>query len=110
LVIEDNADVAESLRVVLELQGHTVAVAATGGEGVERARELRPDVVLCDLGLPGMDGYEVARALRAEPSLTGTSLVALTGYAQPEDVERGRHAGFDRHLVKPVDPAELARI
>jgi CheY-like chemotaxis protein len=101
LVIEDNADSAQSLREVLELGENTVEVACSGAEGLEKARAFGPDVVLCDIGLPGMDGYEVARAMRADPSLARTKVVALTGYAPPEDVARSREAGFDAHLVKP---------
>lgn len=110
LVIEDNVDVAESLKELLQILGHEAEVAGTGTRGLEMARELCPDVVLCDLGLPGIDGFDVARALRAEPALAGTTLIALSGYAQPEDVERARQAGFHRHLAKPVDFDDLAGI
>ncbi|MCK6546310.1 PAS domain S-box protein [Myxococcota bacterium] len=103
LVIEDNADAAESLRQVLELDGHDVDTAATGLEGLERATHAPPDVVLCDLGLPGIDGFEVARRLRRDPNLTETHLVALSGYAAPEDQEKSREAGFEKHLAKPPD-------
>jgi two-component system CheB/CheR fusion protein len=101
LVIEDNVDAAESLREVLALGGHCVDVAHTAEEGLARARAFRPDVVLCDLGLLGMDGYGVARVLRADPAFQGTMLVALTGYAAPEDISRSREAGFDLHVAKP---------
>jgi PAS domain S-box-containing protein len=110
LIIEDNADTAGTLKDVLELQGHDVAVASTGPEGIEKARTLKPDVVLCDIGLPTIDGLEVGRTLRADPSLASTRLVAVSGHALPEDVERARDAGFDRHVAKPVDPEELAGI
>jgi two-component system, chemotaxis family, CheB/CheR fusion protein len=76
-------------------------VAYNGPQGIERAHELRPEVVLCDIGLPGTDGYEVARALRRDDALEGVYLVALTGYARPEDVQRASEAGFDAHLAKP---------
>ena len=109
LVIEDNADVAESLRVLLVLAGHEVEVAASGSAGVEAAGRFRPAVVLCDLGLPGMDGYAVARALRADPATAGVRLVSVSGYGQEEDRRKAREAGFDETLVKPVDPAELVR-
>lgn len=101
LVIEDNLDAGDSLRVVLELEGHEVTLARDGQSGYEAALRLRPDVVLCDIGLPGMDGYELARRLRREPALDRTTLVALSGYARPDDVEAAREAGFDRHLAKP---------
>jgi len=101
LVVDDNADTAESLREALELGGHEVSVALDGAQALERARALRPEVVLCDIGLPGMSGYEVAGAIRAEEALRGTFLVALTGRAMPEDLRRAKEAGFDRHLVKP---------
>ncbi len=101
LVIEDNLDAAESLGAVLQLEGHSVEVAHDGPQGIARARELRPDVVLCDIGLPGMDGYEVARTLRAEPASRRPFLVALSGYALPEDQGRATDAGFDAHLSKP---------
>jgi PAS domain S-box-containing protein len=101
LVIEDNVDAADSLREVLELGGHGVDVAHSAEEGLARARAFRPDVVLCDLGLPGMDGDAVARALRADPAFRDTMLVALTGYAAPEDISRSREAGFDHHVAKP---------
>jgi signal transduction histidine kinase/CheY-like chemotaxis protein len=101
LVIEDNVDAADSLREALECGGHEVAVAYDGPEGLARARELEPEVVLCDIGLPGMNGFDVARALRADDRLKGTFLVALSGYALPEDLQRAAAAGFERHLAKP---------
>jgi two-component system CheB/CheR fusion protein len=113
LVIEDNVDAADSLRDVLELAGHTVAVAYDGPEGINRAREFRPDVIFCDIGLPGADGYDVARTLRSDVLLTDTVLIALSGYAQPEDIEHAVAAGFDRHLAKPPsmeEVQELARL
>jgi two-component system CheB/CheR fusion protein len=102
LVIEDNLDAAESLRLALELEGHQVEVAHDGPQGIARARALGPEVVLCDIGLPDMDGYAVAKALRREQGLRDTFLVALTGYALPADQQRAREAGFDAHLTKPV--------
>jgi PAS domain S-box-containing protein len=108
LVIEDNLDAAETLKEGLEMGGHEVALAHDGVQGVEKARALRPDVVLCDIGLPGADGYEVARRLRAEPR--APRLVALTGYASPEDQRRAFRAGFDYHLAKPFRFEELERV
>ena len=101
LVIEDNADAADSLREVLELGEHVVEVAYNGTDGLAKAHVFRPDIVLCDIGLPGMDGYAVARAFRADDALKGIYLVALSGYALPEDLERAWEAGFHKHLAKP---------
>jgi PAS domain S-box-containing protein len=110
LVIEDNADVAESLRDALELDGHAVALARDGRGGLAVAQTFDPEFVLCDIGLPGMDGFAVARALRADPARRGVRLVALTGYATPESVAKGREAGFDQYLTKPASLARLAAI
>ena len=101
LIIEDNRDAADSLREVLELVNHSAMVAYSGDEGMERIRVHRPDVVLCDIGLPGMDGYEIARAVRADAALSATTLIALSGYAAAEDVAKAQEAGFDCHLAKP---------
>jgi PAS domain S-box-containing protein len=109
LLIEDNEDAASTLREVLELDAHVVEVASSGPEGLEKARAFRPDVVLCDLGLPEMDGYEVARSMRSDPGTAGVGLIALSGYAQPEDVEKARQAGFDAHLAKPATVESLER-
>jgi CheY-like chemotaxis protein len=110
LVVEDHRDAAEMLRDLLEMNGFEVQVALTGPEGVRAAREYHPDVILCDLGLPGMDGYEVAAALRMAPGGARQRLVALTGYGQDEDRRRSREAGFQYHLVKPIDPEELREV
>jgi len=108
LVIEDNVDAAESMQMLLELSGFEVATAMDGLAGLEAARRFRPDVVLCDIGLPGgMDGYAVARELRADDALRPVRLIALTGYGQAEDQRRAYAEGFDLHLTKPVDPALL---
>jgi two-component system CheB/CheR fusion protein len=109
LVIEDNVDSAETLKEALELNDHVVDIALTGPEGLEKARALHPDVVLCDIGLPGMDGFQVARQVRADPAIGGVALIALSGYAQAEDLERSREAGFDLHLAKPPALDELER-
>lgn len=101
LVIEDNADAAESLQAALQLSHHEVIVAYSGPEGIAKARAERPEVVLCDIGLPGMDGFAVARAFREDDLLKDTFLVALSGYALPEDLERAAEAGFHCHLPKP---------
>lgn len=110
LVVEDNADAADLLRMVLEDRGHVVTIASTGLEALEVARAFGFDVVLCDIGLPAMSGYDVARAIRAEPALRTLPLVALTGYATPDDVQRAHEAGFDLHLSKPPDTERLAHV
>jgi PAS domain S-box-containing protein len=110
LIIEDNVDGAQSLAEILEFHGHRVRVARDGCSGIATAKEFQPDTILCDIGLPDVDGYDVARTLRQDGPLRGTRLVALSGYAQPEDRRRARDAGFDAHLVKPVDLDELMRV
>ena len=109
LVVDDNRDAAESLADILRWLGHAVEVAYDGPSALEMVRANPPEVVLCDLGLPGMSGYEVATALRRE-GLSGTRLIAVSGYAQPEDVSRALEAGFDAHVAKPCDPEQLARL
>jgi signal transduction histidine kinase/DNA-binding response OmpR family regulator len=111
LVIEDNRDAAESMRLLFAMTGHEVQVAHAGPEGVQVAQAFQPQVVLCDIGLPGgMDGYAVARAIRHDPALATVRLIALSGYGQDEDRRRSREAGFDVHLIKPVDFADLRRM
>jgi Response regulator containing CheY-like receiver domain and AraC-type DNA-binding domain len=95
---------------LLELNNHEVAAAYDGPEGIAKAREFRPELVLCDIGLPKMNGYDIARAFRQDEALNKIFLVALTGYAMPEDLQQAANAGFDRHLAKPVDLAELERM
>ncbi|MBX9679334.1 MAG: response regulator [Gemmataceae bacterium] len=107
LIVEDNRDAAESMRMLLEVIGHRVQTASDGLEGVEMARHWRPDVVLCDIGLPGLDGYGVADALRHDPATARARLIAVTGYGHDEDRERTKEAGFDYHLTKPVDARVL---
>lgn len=109
LIIEDHDDAREALRALLELEGHRVEAAASGPQGIDLVRRRKPDVALIDIGLPEVDGYEVARRIRA---LEGTCpyLIALTGYGQPDDVKRAHEAGFDAHLLKPVDPDALAGV
>jgi CheY-like chemotaxis protein len=110
LVVDDNADAAESLCDLLRIVGHVAEVAYDGPSALEKAHRTPPDVVLCDIGLPGMDGYDVARRMRGDTALRGTRLVALTGYAQADDRLRARQAGFDTHLAKPLDLEELMGI
>jgi CheY-like chemotaxis protein len=109
LIVDDNRDAAETLAVLLQLQGHEVHTANTAHEVVRRAHELRPSVILLDIGLPELNGYEIARRLRTDPALESVRLVAVTGYGQNEDRARARQAGFDAHVVKPVDLARLER-
>jgi PAS domain S-box-containing protein len=107
LIADDKADIADSLADLLRLEGHTVHVAYSGDAAIDAARRFRPQVAVLDLGMPGRDGYEVCRALRAQPWGVGITMVAQTGWGLAEHRQRGRDAGFDHHLVKPVDPAEL---
>jgi two-component system CheB/CheR fusion protein len=107
LIIEDQPDTAASLQSLLTLKGHEVRTESDGAAGLALARTFDPDVVLCDLGLPVMDGFSVARAIRTDPALRDCRLVAITGYARPEDIVRSHSAGFDSHLAKPVTLAEL---
>lgn len=109
LVIEDNVDAADSLKELLELSGHDVEVASTGPEGLEKARAFGPDLVLCDIGLPEMTGYDVVRAMRADPALGDVRVIALTGYAGPDDVAKATQAGFDGHVAKPFTMEWLAK-
>lgn len=108
LIIEDNVDAARTLGAALELDGHTVEIAHTGSDGIDKARALRPEIVLCDIGLPEMDGYSVARELRRLDQ--NAALVALTGYAAATDKEEARNAGFDLHLAKPLNVGTLTKI
>ncbi|HEX6861349.1 MAG TPA: response regulator, partial [Thermoanaerobaculia bacterium] len=98
---------AATLRDFLELSGHEVETANSGTDGLQAAREFHPEVVLCDLGLPGMDGYQVAAALRRDPETASAKLIAVTGYGREEDRRKSKEAGFDLHLTKPVDPVQL---
>ena len=110
LVIEDNVDAAETLRTILEMDGHQADIAHDGREGIERARVFRPDIILCDLGLPTIDGYAVARALRSDPAMASVILIAVSGYALPADRTRAIEAGFDRHLGKPASTDQLREV
>ena len=107
LVVEDNEDAAETLRMVLALHGYAVEVASDGPSALEAARRFEPRVIVCDIGLPRMNGYEVARQVRALPDIASPTLIALSGYGQDEDRRRGSDAGFEYHLVKPVEPRAL---
>ena len=110
VIVEDNRDAAESLQLFLGLYGYEVRVAYTGLDGLRLAQDWPPDVVLCDIGLPGMDGYGVATALRQHPATARAHLIAVTGYGSDAARRRSQEAGFERHLVKPVDPEELLEV
>jgi CheY-like chemotaxis protein len=107
LVVDDNQDAADSLALLLRLSGQDVRVAYDGHAAVELARTFRPELVFLDIGLPGMDGYDVAKELRQTLEMEQLILVALTGWGQEEDRKRSAAAGFDHHLVKPVEPRAL---
>jgi CheY-like chemotaxis protein len=109
-VVEDNRDSADSLRTLLELIGYDVTVAYDGLAGVKAAKQLRPHAVVSDLGLPGMDGFAVAMALRGDPATARTPLIALTGYGRDAERQHSQEAGFNYHLVKPVDPRILEAV
>jgi PAS domain S-box-containing protein len=110
VVIEDSRDAADSLRLLLEVLGNEVRVAYTGPEGVQAASSWWPDVVISDIGLPGLDGYGVAAQLRRHPATASALLIGLSGYGQEDDVRRAGEAGFDHYLVKPAAPEELLRL
>jgi signal transduction histidine kinase len=110
LVIEDNEDVADTLTMLLEELGHRVSLARTGHNGVALVQQTEPHLVLCDIGLPGMDGLEVCRRIRALPTRTRPIMVAVTGWGQDADRRRTREAGFDHHLVKPVGIGSLSQL
>jgi len=111
LIVEDLVDSATTLQLVLAMLGHQVDVAQDGRTGLDKANHLEPDVVVCDIGLPGhMDGYDVAKTIRSTPRLAEAYLIALTGLGNPSDKIRAEQAGFNAHLTKPVDPAAWAAI
>lgn len=110
LVVDDNVDVADMLGKMLRLVGNEVQTSNDGPDAIEKCREFLPDVVLLDIGMPGMNGYEVARALRQEPCGTSVKLIALTGWGSDDDKRQTKEAGFDHHLVKPVQLADLEKI
>lgn len=110
LVVDDNRDAAESLAIWLRLQGHDVRVAYDGMAALDVAADFRPHLVLLDLGMAGMDGFEVARRLRERPGADGLRLAALTGWGQQDDHRRTREAGFDHHLVKPVELGKVEEL
>lgn len=110
LVVDDNQDAADTLALLLELMGHQTRTAHDGLAALEAAEAFRPDVVLLDIGLPKMNGYDVCRKLREQPWGREAFLVALTGWGQAEDQRKASEAGFDRHLVKPVEETVLQKL
>ena len=109
LLVEDNADVAEALRLVLELEGHDVFVASDALEGLRIAQERQPEVIISDIGLPGMDGYAFARTLRQDAAFRSIPLLALTAYSDHESAQKAREAGMDHFMTKPANPDALLR-
>jgi two-component system, OmpR family, response regulator len=109
LLVDDSADAAIAMSMLLEALGHEVRTEHDGPRALAALDVFRPEVVVLDIGLPGMSGYELAQRLRGMPELDGIRLVAVTGYGQPEDYQRTREAGFDEHLVKPVEQGSLER-
>ena len=110
LIVDDNADAANSLSELLKMDGHETLPAFSAEEALSFADVFNPEIVLLDIGLPRMDGYEVAKRLRLSPLHSRTTLIALTGYGQQEDLDRAQAAGFDAHLVKPVDLPALTKL
>jgi two-component system OmpR family response regulator len=106
--VDDNVDAADTLAIVLRLEGHDVRSVYSGQDAIELVTSFAADVVLLDIGLPEMDGYETARRIRQLPGAASPRLVALTGYGELEDRQRALTSGFDHHLIKPVDPEALA--
>ena len=110
LIVEDNADARQTLADLLGALGHEAQVSADAESALSICRTVQPDLILCDLSLPGMDGYALAKHLRTEPTLSRTRLVALSGFGSQDDVRRAHDAGFDEHLTKPIGVAELQRL
>jgi CheY-like chemotaxis protein len=108
ILADDNADALQSLAMLLEMEGHTVRVASDGNAAFSLAQQRMPDVMLLDIGMPGLNGYEVASRVRELQGGDAVTLIALTGWGQPADRARARDAGFDHHLTKPIDHDELA--
>jgi signal transduction histidine kinase/DNA-binding response OmpR family regulator len=110
LVVDDNADAAESVALFLRLEGHEAITAMDGLQAIELCRSFAPDVVVIDIGLPGLNGYELAQQLRASPESARMHLIALTGYGQESDIRAAKQAGFDHHFIKPMNPEEIHRV
>jgi CheY-like chemotaxis protein len=110
VVADDNEDSARSFAMLLSFSGHEVRIAHDGAQALDTMRDFRPDVAFLDIGMPCLSGYQVAERVRAEPWGREMKLIALTGWGQPDDKLRARSAGFDRHLLKPIDPADVDRL
>ena len=110
LIVDDNRDSTEMLAAMFGLAGHHTEMAYDGNEALAKVEEHRPDLILLDIGLPGMSGYDVCRAIRQQPWGRGVVIVALTGWGQEEDRRRSKEAGFDAHLVKPVPRETLLKL
>jgi CheY-like chemotaxis protein len=110
VIADDNDDSAQSFAMLLSFSGHEVRIAHDGPEALNALRDFRPDIAFLDIGMPGLTGYEVAQAVRAEPWGRDVRLIAVTGWGQAEDKQRAHTAGFDRHMVKPIDPDEVDRL
>jgi CheY-like chemotaxis protein len=110
LVVDDNVDIADSLTRILKMMGNEVRTAHDGLEGVAAAAAYRPDMILLDIGMPKLNGYDACQRIREQPWGKGIFIVAVTGWGQDEDKRRSQQAGFNRHLVKPVGPAELEKL
>jgi len=110
LIVDDNIDAAESLAMILRLAGHQVVTAHTAADALQMAAQIRPGVIVLDIGLPEVNGYELARKMREQPDLAGAVLIALSGYGRDEDRQRGVEAGFDHHFTKPVDYQSLNEV
>jgi CheY-like chemotaxis protein len=110
LVVDDNPDGADTLAMLLQVMGHDVDTAYDGEHAIEAAERMRPDVILLDIGMPKLDGYETCRRIRERPWAKAVFVVALTGWGQEEDRRRTEAVGFDRHMIKPVDPAALTSL
>jgi CheY-like chemotaxis protein len=110
LVVDDNVDLARGLARLLQIHGHDVRIAHDGPTGLDEAKRSKPDVVLLDIGLPGMDGYQLAACLREDETVKDATLIAISGYGQEEDLRLAKEAGFDHHLVKPIVSDELMKL
>lgn len=110
LVIDDNHDLADMLEMLLSSHGYVVRTAYGGGSGLKLAEAFRPDIILCDLGMPGVDGYDVAKAVRGRSDLNDTALVAVSAWDDPLTLDKVTSVGFDSHLVKPVNYTSLTTV